>query len=108
MAEKRSVYLTDAALAMPRRLDSLSGRINQALERYAWILARDGPRIRAVFTDAQWLAIVDASRRWRELRANELPGAVLADLSRLQLPHDVSTISDSDLVILADLAEGDL
>ena len=105
MAEKRSVYLSSKALAMPRRCDSLSGRINQALERYAWILARDGPRLRAMFTASQWLDIVDMSADWRELSADDLPGAVRASLARMAL---AVAMSDVDLVLLADLAEGDL
>lgn len=106
MAEKRSVYLSSQALAMPRRMDSLSGRINQALERYAWILARDGPRIRAMFTASQWAGIVNAARDWRELRADAVPGAVLSALTRSCI--DASALSDADLVLLADIAEGDM
>lgn len=106
MAEKRSVYLSSKALAMPRRMDSLSGRINQALERYAWILARDGPRIRAMFNASQWAGIVNAARDWRELRADAVPGAVLSALTRSGI--DASELSDVDLVLLADIAEGDM
>ena len=108
MAEKRSVYLSSQALAMPRRMDSLSGRINQALERYAWILARDGPRIRAMFNASQWAGIVNAARDWRELRADEIPDAALRTLHSIRAPCSASEMRDSDLVLLADLAEGDL
>lgn len=106
MAEKRSVYLSSQSLAMPRRLDSLSGRINQALERYAWILQRDGPRIRAMFDACQWAGIVNAARDWRKLSADAVPGAVLSALTRSGI--EASQLSDADLVLLADIAEGDM
>lgn len=88
---------------MPRRMDSLSGRINQALDRYAWILAREGPRIRALFNDAQWAGILEYARRWREMDAAELPAFV-----RVCIGVQGLRMSDADLVLLADLAEGDL
>lgn len=106
MAEKRSVYLSSQSLAMPRRLDSLSGRINQALERYAWILARDGPRIRAMFDAGQWQTVINAAHKWHGLPAAELPGAVTAALADAFVIGPM--LSDCDLVLLADLAEGDL
>lgn len=106
MAEKRSVYLSSQALAMPRRCDSLSGRINQALERYAWILARDGPRIRAMFDAGQWQTVINSAHRWQGAPAAELPAAVSSALAGAFILGPA--LSDADLVLLADLAEGEL
>lgn len=104
MAEKRSVYLSTQALSMPRRMDSLSGRINQALDRYACILARDGPRIRSLFTAEQWAHVVDAAKAWRHMRPDVLPGEVEKTIQRIAGPM----LRDCDSIILADIAEGDL
>lgn len=64
MAEKRSVYLSSRALAMPRRCDSLSGRINQVCDRYSALLMERGPPLRAMFSDDEWSALLDACAAW--------------------------------------------
>ena len=92
---------------MPRRLDSLSGRINQALDRYAWMIDKEEPRIRALFNAEQWAGIIDAAKDWRQLRSAPLFFAVDQTLRRLQCTGTLE-LSDAELIMLADIAEGEL
>ena len=103
MGEKRSVYLTEQTLGAVRRLDSLSGRINQVAARYAAILALDGPSLRARFNSAQWASLLTHAWRWREIDAPKLPIVVRRDLG-----GSARGLTDAQLVLLADMAEGDL
>lgn len=103
MTEKRSVYLTDQTIGAVRRLDSLSGRINQVSARYAAIMALEGPSMRARFSSSQWASLLTHAWRWREIDAPKLPIAVRRDLG-----GSARGLTDAQLVLLADMAEGDL
>lgn len=59
-----------------------------------------------MFTASQWAGIVNAARDWRELSADAVPGAVLSALTSSGI--DASELSDADLVLLVDIAEGDM
>lgn len=107
MAEKRSVYLSDCALALPRRRDSLSGRINQIAARYCVLMHERGPPLRASFSAADWAALLDAGAA--------LPGAdCLAALDAAILSEHpdlaarIGAMSNAQRIILAELLEAEL
>ena len=100
MAEKRSVYLSSQALSMPRRMDSLSGRINQALERYAWIVESRSKAFEIVLTDAQDLSLCIDAKHWARLDPCEL-------IERIRALMDVP-MSDIDCLMVAELTEARL
>ena len=56
MAKRTSVYLTDEAQAVLGSPDSLSGRINSILIRYAEICTRHRPAL----SRSEWCAVFDA------------------------------------------------
>jgi hypothetical protein len=85
MSEKRSVYLSDRALALPRARDSLSGRLNQVADRYTELIRRERDAVRALFTAAEWQTLCDACADWRPGPASVVPGGAalcVADLAR--------------------------
>jgi hypothetical protein len=85
MAEKRSVYLSDRALSLPRIGESLSGRLNQVADRYAELIRRERDSVRALFTAAEWQILCDACADWRPDPASVIPGGAalcVADAAR--------------------------
>jgi hypothetical protein len=85
MAEKRSVYLSDRALSLPRIGESLSGRLNQVCDRYSELIRRERDSVRALFTAAEWQTLCDACADWRPDPASVIPGGAalcIADAAR--------------------------
>jgi hypothetical protein len=114
MSEKRSVYLSDRALALPRARDSLSGRLNQVADRYTELIRRERDALRAQFTAAEWQTLLDAcSHATADNPACVIPGSAalfVADHARAgadvgALPGILATLSPALCFVLQELIE---
>lgn len=54
----KSVHLTERAMSALRPDDSLSARMNQIVDRYLELVARDRDRVRGKFAPVEWAALV--------------------------------------------------
>jgi hypothetical protein len=113
MSEKRSVYLSDRALSLPRIGESLSGRLNQVCDRYSELIRRERDSVRALFTAAEWQTLCDACADWRPDPASVIPGGAalcIADAARDgvdvgALPGKLKALTPAQCFVLCELVE---
>lgn len=63
MSKKTTIYLTDESLEIIGHAESLAGRINSILERYAMICREAMPTL----TEGEWCAICDANNPGQDI-----------------------------------------
>jgi hypothetical protein len=116
MAEKRSVYLSDRALTLPRRVDSLSARLNTVADRYAEALQQETERLRERFHPDTWRALALAVGPWcLQQPAAAIVGALHLE-ARARLPAElgaaaavaVQALRPADRLLLAELLEAEI
>lgn len=78
-AIQRSVYLSERTQEALRAGDTLSGRINQAIDRYLEIKRLMANDVRALFSDADWKALgIYAEDLARQLPKGKFVDAIVA------------------------------
>ena len=61
--KKYTLYLTDRSMSVLRGDEGLSARMNAVLDRYLFTVSAAGAPLRALFTDDEWRALLDAYDR---------------------------------------------
>jgi len=60
MSRPKNVYLSKRAMVALRHTDSLSGRINQIIDRYLALITPCEERVRAAFSPEEWACLQTA------------------------------------------------
>lgn len=105
-----SVYLTERAMACIRGDESLSGRINQILDRYKESLELERDAVREEFTDAEWFILLGV---WEDALVDK-PRAIAsrAALSRgiqdAKLREKCEDLNTGDFFVLVESLEKEI
>lgn len=100
MPKRVSTYLSDHTLRFIGETPSMSGRLNQIIDRYAEIMRRDTNDLLKRFTDAELFAVRAACHSWFAEPAAAVPGGIRlevldADGSELAMsPAQVTALAD--------------
>lgn len=105
----KSVYLTERSMSALRPDDSLSGRMNQIVDRYLEMVQRDRERVRGKFNAAEWQRLAAELHRHTcaPITTTQLRMILRSARSTRALRQVIDDMAGGELVVLIELLENE-